>query len=154
NQALPAAYLGHVEDARRWATEGVRLAEMNDDAFNAAWNLAVLGFLELSLSNFDRAHASLEPAIRYLQRLGSTEPGIIPCIPDEVEALVALGRAKEAAPLVDRLEEQGEALDRPWARAVGWRCRGQLLAAGGRLEDARVALERALDEHGRLGLPF
>jgi DNA-binding CsgD family transcriptional regulator len=154
NQALPAAHLGRVDDARRWATEGVRLAEKNDDAFNGAWNRAVLGFVELSLSNFAQAHAHLSPVVRYLQRMGSAELGIIPCIPDEVEALVALGRPDDAAPLAEWLLAQGEALDRPWARAVGWRCRGQIIAAGGDLEGARLAIERALDEHRSVPQPF
>jgi DNA-binding CsgD family transcriptional regulator len=154
NQALPAAYLGRVEDARLWANEGVRIAEGNDDAFNAAWNRAVLGFLELSLANFAEAHAHLEPAVRYLGRMGAAEPGIIPCIPDDVEALVALGRAGEAAPLAERLLKQGEALDRPWARAVGWRCRGQALAADGELEEARHALDLAVKEHRSVPQPF
>ncbi len=154
NQALSAAYLGHVEDARRWATAGVRLAEANDDAFNTAWNRAALGFLSLSLSEFAEAHANLEPVVRYLQRMGSAEPGIIPCMPDEIEALVALGRHDDASPLADRLLEQGEALDRPWARAVGWRCRGLILAARGELDQARGALERAVEEHGGVPQPF
>jgi hypothetical protein len=36
-----------------------------------------------------------------------TEPGVIPYVPDAVEALVSLGRLDEAEGLVDRLERQG-----------------------------------------------
>ena len=86
--------------------------------------------------------------------MGSAEPGIIPCIPDDVEALVSLGRADEARPLVDRLERQGLALDRPWALATAARCRGLFEAAHGELENARVALERAIEEHRRVPQPF
>jgi DNA-binding CsgD family transcriptional regulator/exonuclease VII small subunit len=154
NQALAAAHLGHVDDARSWASEGVRLALKNDDLFNANWNRAVLGFLELSSSNFEQAHANLEPVVEYLERMRSAEPGFIPCIPDEVEALVALGRVEEAEPLVDRLEAQGRALDRAWALATGARCRGLIAAARGDLEAAHLALERALEEHERVAQPF
>ena len=154
NQALAAAHLGQVDDALRMATEGVRLALANDDLFNANWNRAVLGFLELSLSNFERAHEHLEPVVRYLERMDSAEPGIIPCIPDEVEALVALGRVDEADPLVDRLLEQGEALDRPWALAVASRCRGLLAAARGDPKGALLALERGVEAHHRVAQPF
>ena len=154
NQALAAAYLGRVDDARSWATEGLRLALSNDDLFNASWNRAVLGFLELSLANFVQAHEQLEPAVRFLELMGSDEPAIIPCVPDEVETLVALGRVDEAVPLVDRLEDQGRALDRPWALAAGARCRGLIAAARGDLEAAQVALDRALEEHERAGQPF
>ena len=61
NQALAAAHLGHVDDARSWATEGLRLALANDDAFNANWNRAVLGFLEVSLSRFRAGSLVLGP---------------------------------------------------------------------------------------------
>ena len=59
NQALAAAYLGQVEVARSWATEGVQLALSNDDTFNANWNRAVLGFLSLSLGEHEQAHVSI-----------------------------------------------------------------------------------------------
>ena len=117
NQALPAAYLGRIEEARAWASEGVRLALENDDAFNASLNRAVLGFLELSTGDATRAYEALEPVVAYLERMDAAEPAIIPCVPDAVEALVTLGRPDEAEALVDRLERQGAALDRPWARA-------------------------------------
>jgi DNA-binding CsgD family transcriptional regulator len=154
SQSLAAAHQGDVDVARRKGEEGVRLGLANDDPFYGNGNRAVLGFLELSLSNFEGAHEHLEPVVRYLERMDSAEPGIIPCIPDEVEALVALGRLDEAGPLVDRLEKQGEALDRPWALAVASRGRGLLVAARGDLDGARLALERALEAHERVAQPF
>jgi DNA-binding CsgD family transcriptional regulator len=154
NQAMAAAHLGEVEIARGQATEGLRLATENDDAFNAAWNGAVLGFLELSLSNHEAAHAHLQPVLRYLDRLGSVEPGIIPCIPDDIEALVSLGRLDEAEDELERLRAQGRARDRPWALAAAARCEGLLAAARGDLEMARSALERAEAEHQRAPQPF
>jgi DNA-binding CsgD family transcriptional regulator len=154
NQAWPAALLGQVEEARRMATDGVRLARGNDDAFNAAWNGAVLGFLELSLSNAEAAHEHLAPVVRYLERMGAAETGIIPCIPDDIEALIGLGRLDEAASLLERFETRGGALDRPWARATAARCRGVLRAANGDVDGAAVELTRALEEHERVGQPF
>jgi DNA-binding CsgD family transcriptional regulator len=154
NQALAAAHLGRVDDARSWASEGLRLALANDDAFNASWNRAALGFLELSLGNAEQAHAVLAPAVEYLDRMGAAEPAIIPCVPDEIEALVALGRADEAAPLVEGLERRGRALDRPWALACAWRGRGLIAAAHGDLDAAEEALRFALDEHARTSQPF
>jgi DNA-binding CsgD family transcriptional regulator len=154
NQAGAAAHMGQVEIARSQATEGVRLALANDDPFNASWNRAVLGFLELSLSNHEEAHVYLRPAVEYLDRMGSAEPGIIPCIPDDIEALVSLGRLDEAQTLADRLERQGRAMDRGWALATAARCHGLLDAARGDLGKAEVALERALDEHRRVPEPF
>ncbi len=154
NQAYAAAHLGRVEEARRMATDGVRLATANDDLFNANWNRAVLGFLELSLSDHERAHEHLEPVVRYLERMGSVEPGIIPCLPDEAEALIALGQLGPAQTLIERLEEHGRAADRPWARAGAARCHGLLSAAEGDLDTARTDLDRALEQHERMGQPF
>jgi DNA-binding CsgD family transcriptional regulator len=153
-RALAAAHLGQIEDARRWAAEGVRLGLSNDDAFYGNANRAVLGFLELSLADFEQARSQLEPVVAYLERMGAAEPAIIPCLPDQVEALVALGRAGEAEPLADRLEEFGHAVDRPWALAVACRCRGLIAASRRDLDEAQISLERALVEHARVPQPF
>jgi hypothetical protein len=75
---------------------------------------AVLGFLELSLRNPAAAIERLEPVLVFLDELGSPEPGVIPCVPDAIEALVSLGRLDEAEGLLDRLERHGRAQDRPW----------------------------------------
>ncbi len=154
NQALPAAFLGRANQARSWASEGVRLAVANDDAFNASWNRSVLGFLALSIGEPAEAWEHLEPVVHYLQRMGAAEPAIIPAIPDAIEALIALGRQGEAEPLIERLDEQSRALDRPWARACARRGRGVLLATSGDLEEAEHALEEAVEAHGRTTQPF
>ena len=88
---------------------------------DASCHRAVLGFLELSLSNPAAAMGRLEPVLAFLDEMGSPEPGIIPCPPDAIEALVSLGRLEEAEALVDRLERQGRTPDRPWATAAGAR---------------------------------
>jgi DNA-binding CsgD family transcriptional regulator/exonuclease VII small subunit len=153
-RSLAAAYLGQVAEARRWAADGVRLATANDDPFYGSSNRAVLGFLDVSLSNFEQAVTHLEPVVAYLERMGAAEPAIIPCAPDLVEALVSVGRPDEAEPHVERLEEQGRALDRPWAIAAAARCRGSIAVARRDLDGAEAALEAALDVHGRADQPF
>jgi DNA-binding CsgD family transcriptional regulator len=153
-KALVAAHRGSVDRARSDAEEGLRMCLQNDDLLDASCHRWVLGFLELSLSVPSAAMGHLEPALSYLDALGAAEPGIIPCIPDAVESLVALGRPDDADPLVDRLDEQGRALDRPWARATALRCRGLLLAHRGAPIDALVMLDRALEEHESVPQPF
>jgi DNA-binding CsgD family transcriptional regulator len=96
----------------------------------------------------------LGPVLAFLDEMGSPEPGVIPCVPDAVEALVSLGRLDEAEGLVDRLVRQGRTLDRPWAIATAGRGRGLLTAARGDLSAARSALEQALVEHRRVPQPF
>jgi DNA-binding CsgD family transcriptional regulator len=110
--------------------------------------------LELSLSDPAAAIERLEPVLAFLDETGSPEPGIIPCVPDAIEALVSLGRMDEAEWLLDRLERQARALDRPWAIATAARGRGMLTAAQGDLPTACAALEQALVEHRRVPQPF
>lgn len=154
NRAMPAAYLGHIEEARTWASEGERLAVANDDAFNASWNRAVLGFLELSLGDAERAIPHLEPVVAYLEQMGSVEPAIIPCAPDAIEAFVALGRHEEAERLVEGLEQRGRARDRPWALAAALRGQALIDAARGHLEEGARVAGLALGEHARVTMPF
>jgi DNA-binding CsgD family transcriptional regulator len=153
-RALIAALTGDVDAARSDAEEGLRRCLRNEDILDATCHRAVLGFLELSLSNPIAAMERLEPALAFLDEMGSPEPGIIPVAPDAIEALVAVGRLEEAEALLDRLERQGRTLDRPWAIATAGRCRGLLTAARGDLSAARSALEQALVEHRRLPQPF
>ena len=152
--ALVAAHLGRVAQARADAEEGLRRCLDSDDRLDASCHRYVLGFLALSMSDPSAAMRHLEPALAYLNALRSAEPGIIPCVPDAVEALVALGRPDDADGLVDELEEQGRALDRPWARAVALRCRGLLLAHRRDQQGALEAFERALEEHALVPQPF
>jgi DNA-binding CsgD family transcriptional regulator len=153
-RALVAALKGDVDAARSDAEEGLRQCLRNEDILDASCNRAVLGFLELSLSNPTAAMERLQPVLAFLDELGSSEPGVIPCVPDAIEALVSLGRLDEAEALLDRLERQGRTLDRPWAIATATRGRGMLTAARGDLPAARSALEQALVEHRRVPQPF
>ena len=82
------------------------------------------------------------------------EPGFVPFVPDEVEALVALGRVDEAEALLGWFEERARSLDRASALAAVARCRGLLAAAHGDNDDALAHLERALAEHARVRRPF
>jgi DNA-binding CsgD family transcriptional regulator len=153
-KALAAVLMGDVDTARSDAEEGLRLCLRNQDTLDASCHQAVLGFLELSLSNPAAAIERLEPVLAFLDEMGSSEPGIIPCVPDTIEALVTLGRLDEAERLLERLERQGRTQDRPWAIATAARGRGMLTAAQGDLPAARSALEQALAEHRRVPQPF
>jgi DNA-binding CsgD family transcriptional regulator len=71
-----------------------------------------------------------------------------------IEALTAVGRVDEAEERVGYLEERAASLPRPYARTMAARGRGLVEAARGDLPGALLSLERALDEHGRLAMPF
>jgi DNA-binding CsgD family transcriptional regulator len=153
-RALAAALQGDVEGARSDAEEGLRISLGNEDLLSASCNRAVLGFLELSLSQPSAAMEHLAPVLSFLRAMEPAEPGVIPCAPDAAEALVSLGRLDEAEAVTDHLERQGGARGRPWAISAAARCRGLVFAARGHLSAARSALEEALAEQRRMPQPF
>lgn len=151
---LVSALRGDVHAARAAAREGLEMAERTGSRPGQLFHRSLLGFVELSLGELAAAHEHLEPLHALREDLGVLEPDVFHVGPDEVEALVGLGRAAEAEPIVVWLEERGRTLGGAWALATGARCRGLVHAAAGRLEEALVALDRALVEHERLAMPF
>jgi DNA-binding CsgD family transcriptional regulator len=151
---LVEAHMGRVESARQEALEGLRIAEAADELLPTIPNLAVLGFVELSQGRHAQAHGYLSRAVELEKQMGVREPAYFRVVPDEVEALVALGRLDEAEALLVPFEETGEDLERAWIKATGARCRALALAARGDLEAASAAAARALREHDVLPLPF
>jgi DNA-binding CsgD family transcriptional regulator len=153
-KALVEAHRGEVDAARTDAEEGLRLCMLYEDLLDASCNGAVLGFLELSLSDPAAAIVRLEPVLGFLEAMGSAEPGVIPCVPDAIEALVALGELERADELLVAHAEKGRDLDRPWALATAARCHGLLAAARGDQQASMAAFEEAMEQHLRLEMPF
>jgi DNA-binding CsgD family transcriptional regulator len=151
---LVEAHMGDVESARREALEGLRIAEAADELLPTIPNLAVLGFVELSQGRHAQADAYLSRAVELEQAMGVREPAYFRVVPDEVEALVTLGRLDQAEALLAPFEEAGKNLDRAWTIATGARCRALVLAARGDLAGASAAADEAVREHDRLPLPF
>jgi DNA-binding CsgD family transcriptional regulator len=100
------------------------------------------------------AHGDAATALRELRaglaiadRAGQAHPGVVPVLPDAVEAAAALGQPGAAAELSARLGAQARALRLPWVDAAAGRGRGlAALAAGdgaaaGHLADAANAFE-------------
>ncbi len=153
-QALVRASLGREAEARADAAEALTLAGergMEVARIHAVW---ALGLLELSLERPEEAARLLAPQRERLLAAGVGEPGSVRFVPDEIEALIALGRLDEAVERLEWLEERGRALDRASALAAGFRCRGLLLAATGEREGAVAAFEQALAQHARVPMPF
>jgi DNA-binding CsgD family transcriptional regulator len=154
SSGLVAAHRGRVDLARAHAREGLLLAEQHEDLWYVLCNGSVLGFLELSLGNAAGADEHLAPLVNLAERMGLEEPGIFPFVPDEIEALIALGELDRAEALLQRLEGQAKALDRAFALASVARCRSLLAAATGDLDGASRAVEEAVEHHGRVPQPF
>jgi DNA-binding CsgD family transcriptional regulator len=149
--SLIDSYSGAVDDARMAAQESMTLFA-GLSSRSAHWPLTILGFLELSIGDYEAAASWLaEPARKRIEeRLPE------PCangelfMGDAAEALIGTGRIEEAEAIVSLLEERGAALHRSWAICVGGRGRALIFAAGGDVENAERAVEHALTEHERL----
>lgn len=153
-RANAAAYAGDATEARQTAEAALAIFLRGSCVVATLWPSATLGFLDLSLDQFEAAAQRLAPMAAGAASMGVHEPVCIPFAADASEALIALGRTEEAGALVDQLEADGRRLDRAWALAAGARCRALLYAARGDLEAAIEVGERALTEHLRLGMPL
>ncbi len=153
-RSLLLAHLGHVDEARAAAEHALDMSTRTGAMFGTMLATHALGFLELSLENPSDADRLLGPLVERMESAGIREPGAVRFVPDEIEALVALGRVEEAEALLFRLEERARRLDRPSALAAAGRARGMLETTRGRHEEGLAALESAFAEHDRARMPF
>jgi DNA-binding CsgD family transcriptional regulator len=152
--ALVRAHRGQVHDARELASEALMLCERTGNVPVRSMALSVLGFVALSLDDYQAAHVYYTRIEDAGLAAGFGEPGVVKFLPDEIEALVALGEIGDARTLMSRFEAQGKWLRRSWALATAARCRARLVAVDGDFEGARSACDQALSEHARLPMPF
>lgn len=145
--ALVDAHAGRVAAARASAGEAIALFEQLGWRSGLVWPCWALGQAELAGGEPAAADAVLGPLAGLVAGLGRTDPVLSVFLPDEVEALVELGRGEEARSLLEPFEARARELERGWALAAAARCRGLLAAADGRLDDGVAALEEALAHH-------
>ena len=153
-RALVRAARGEVEGARADAENTLAGAEARGVMIAMTLGACALGLLEFSLERFDAVHRLLGPLGARLEAGGVREPGSVRFTPDEIEALISLGRTEEAEALLGGLVRQAAHVDRASALAAAARCRGLLFAARGDLDSALASLQRALVEHERVSMPF
>jgi DNA-binding CsgD family transcriptional regulator len=153
-RALIDAHLGRVESARAGAEEGLKLAERSGLVQASQFNLAALGFLELSLDNPKETNELLWPMTQGVLAAGIREPGVLRFLPDEIEALIAIGEVDAARSILEPFAAQAEALNRSWALATAARGWGLLDASDGDLPSALAAFDRAVEAHAKLDEPF
>ncbi len=153
-EAMARACLGQADEAHRLAEAGLEDARRAEDVVFQMQNLHVLGFVDLSLGNYGAAHVFLGEATDLLRSRWNREFGDCHVVPDEIEALVALGDLLRAEDLAAWMEEVGRATQRAWTVATGARSRALIRAAKNDLDGADAALEQALVAHQRLPMPF
>ena len=152
--ANAAAYQGRVEDTRVSAELAIAEAAATGLRYLIRPPTMSLGFALVSDGQYEKALRTLGPLLAGFDAAHETEIVAGAFLPDAVEALCAVGRAGEAEPLTAALEAAGVRHDRPWALAVGARCRAMLLAVAGDLDAALGAAEQAMAHHDRLPMPF
>jgi tetratricopeptide (TPR) repeat protein len=151
------AMCGGFEAGRDLVTEARTLAEeLGLDAILAHGVAQSAGEIELLAGDPEAAERELAPACEALERIGDWGH-LATTAPYLADALLAQGRAAEAAPVID-LAEQWKLADDADAQIGVRRVRAKLLAQRGSLDDAerlaREATERAgrtdyLNLHGR-----
>ncbi len=156
-RAQVATYAGREDEARRAAEEALTLFHCSGWQ-TASWRpRATLGFLDLSLGDYEAAAQRLGPAALAAVSTGLAAPvtwGGELSYGDTVEALVGVGRIEEAELIVPLLEKRGSAPGGAWPRGLGARCRGLMLAARGDLPAAEEMLEHAVVAHRHLPVPM
>jgi DNA-binding CsgD family transcriptional regulator len=153
-EAMARAYLGQVDEARRLAQEGLTDARRAEDVVFQMQNLHVLGFIALSLGDHEAAHVLLGEATDLMRPRWFREFGDCHVVPDEIEALVALGDLTRAEELTAWMTDVARATQRPWTATLGARSRAIVQAARNDLEGADATLEATLVAHERLPMPF
>ena len=153
-KALIDAHLGRADAARATAAEALELAQRSGLVQASQFGLAALGFLELSLDNPKETNELLWPLAEAVLASGLREPGVLRFMPDEIEALIAIGEADTARSLLEPFAAQAGMLGRTWALATSDRGWGLLNASIGNLPDALSAFDRALEHHSMLDEPF
>jgi DNA-binding CsgD family transcriptional regulator len=142
--AVQAAYAGDAELTRTSLAECRALAprtNMRNALRWAGWAEAVLA---LSIDDPQTADTALGTLAAPFANARVPEPILVFFLPDEIEALIALGRLDGAEPLLESFAEAAERLQREWARMMAFRCRALLLAASGDLDAAAGAVSEAL----------
>ena len=152
--ALVRGHRGQVDQAHELANEALALCQQTGNIPVTSQLAAMLGFLALSRGDHQAANAHLGALAATTAAVGLGEPSVVKFLPDQIEALAALGEVRHAWSFTRQLEARGKVLRRPWALATGARCRAHLAATDGDLQGARAACEQALSHHEQLPMPF
>jgi DNA-binding CsgD family transcriptional regulator len=153
-RSLVRAATGRAADARADADGVLAITGERSAGLARIHAHRALALIDMLAEAPNAAADRLEPLRTRLLIAGVGEPGVIAFASDDVEALVAVGRAEAARAAVEWLEQRGRALDRPSALAAAERGRGMLAAARGAGDAAIAAFERALVQHERAAAPF
>lgn len=153
-KALVHALRGLVQAARNEAEEGLTLSERSGAVPAQSLLRGVLGFIDLSLGDVERASAPLGLLAEGVTATGIFEPGVLRFLGDAIETMIARGELETAERLTRALAARSKELGRPWGSAVAARCDGLVAATRGDPTRAVRSLEAALGHLEKVTLPF
>ena len=153
-RALAHSITGEEREARECAARALAVADQTSGRPAEHFARTALGALELSLGRAAETTEVLGPLVEFLRRERICEPGTARVVPDQIEALIALGHLDRASELLEWYAENAGRLDRPSALAAAARCRGLLLAQAGELEEALAQLENGVRISERVPVPL
>lgn len=153
-RGLMHLYRGRVDEALADARRSVDIALSVGFLGAVPRGTQVFALAGLSLGEPALTHEQCGPASDFVHELGMAEPGVLRFVPDEIEALIRLGELDKGRAMLETFEGRAIALQRRWAIATSLRCRGLLEVATGDLASAASTLERALEVHKELAMPF
>lgn len=143
--AVVQAWRGREDACKALAEAASTAARETGDTYQEGVAGQALGLLALGTGSVDDAIVRLLPVAERWADSTVVEPGLVPFIPDLVEALAASGGTEEARAWLSRFGAAAEAADRTWALAACARCEG-VLAAADAFDDP---FRKALELHGR-----
>jgi DNA-binding CsgD family transcriptional regulator len=146
---LVHAHLGSDEERVRLAVTAMRTwGREHGERTRVLMAHHVAGVLALTRADGPAAVTELVEGVALGRRIGFAHPGVVPILPDAIEAAVMTGAAGLAADLAAELGAQAAALHLPWVDAAALRGRSlAALAAGDKvatesLADAVAAFDR------------
>jgi DNA-binding CsgD family transcriptional regulator len=154
---LPIAWIavhrGQLDLARETSQRALELAETHL-GLHPPYHLAVIGLVALWRGDASTGAEWLGRAHSRALDLGWFEPANRPWTDDYVDALLELGRIDEAEEVLDRWEADAKRLGRQRVLAHVLRCRGQVAAARGDIDEAMALLDDAAARHKELADPY
>ncbi len=152
-RALVDAHRGRIERARTTLRRLIAEYESMDQGWWAALSLSSLAFVEFAASDHRAADAALVRMRALADLVGAVDVLFDRSEPFHIEALLALGEIDRARATLERLEQRGRRLPRPWISVTLPRARALIAAADGDLVTALAEL-RSTDVESTTTLPF
>ena len=153
-RATADAIAGDLEQGRERAEVALAIATQTNGRPAEHFARAALGLLEQSAGRPAEVSRALGPLVDFLRAQLITEPGTARVLPDQIEALIALGDLEGADELLGWYAVNAERLSRRSALAAAARCRGLLAGARADVDGAVATLAGALELHEGVPIPL